>query len=205
MTIDPKIFRDYDIRAVVPKQLDEEGLIRIAQSIVHIFKPKSIQVGHDMRVTSPKFRDAFINTVKGIGVDVVDLGLCSTDMLYFASGKYMEDMAINISASHNPPEYNGLKIVKKGAVAVSGKSGIYKIRDLVISDKKIQNLSKNKGAVKKRDIIRGFVAHVLSFVDLDKMKPYSVVIDTGNGMAGHFMPHFEKKLPWKVTRLFLQA
>jgi len=204
MTIDPQIFRDYDIRAIIPDQLDEDGLRRITKAIIFHLQPKTIQVGRDMRTTSPKFHQAFIETALESGVDVVDLGLVSTDMLYFAAGKYNEDLAITISASHNPPEYNGMKIVKKGAVAVSGESGIYQIRDLAVSIKKLDIESKRKGVLKKRDIMAAWIEHLVSFIDLGKMKPFKVVVDTGNGMAGYFMPHLEKKLPWQVTRLYYQ-
>ena len=204
MVIDPSIFRDYDIRAIVPEQLDEEGVRRIAEAIVKVFSPKSIQVGHDMRVTSPQFHKAFIETMVDCGVDVVDLGLTSTDMLYFAGGTYGEDMAVNISASHNPPEYNGLKIVKKGAVAVSGDSGIYDIRDAALSGEDLGVKSDRKCKVTKRDVMEEFTQHVLSFVDTGKMKPFKVVSDAGNGMAGHFMPDLEKHLPWEVERLYYE-
>lgn len=204
MTIDPQIFRDYDIRATIPDQLDEDGLRRIAKAIVFHFHPKSIQVGRDMRTTSPKFHKAFVETMLESGVDVVDLGLVSTDMLYFAAGKYDEDMALTISASHNPPEYNGMKMVKKGAVAVSGESGIYQIRDLATSDKNLDVKADRKGVLKKRDLMKDWIEHLVSFIDPGKMKPFKVVIDTGNGMAGHFMPDLEEKLPWKVTRLYYE-
>lgn len=200
--IDPKIFRDYDIRAIVPDQLDEKGVRRIAQAIFFFFKPKSIQVGRDMRVTSPKFHKIFIQEALNAGIDVVDLDLISTDMLYFAAGKYSEDFAITLSASHNPPEYNGMKMVKRGAVAVSGDSGIYNIRDLALSEKDLSLNPQKKGILTKRDIMKDWIKHLLTFVNQKKMKPYKVVIDTGNGMAGHFMPNLEDKLPWKVTRLF---
>ncbi len=202
MIIDPSIFRDYDIRAVAGKQIDEEGVARIAKAVFSIFKPSSIQVGHDMRVTSPTYHRIFVDTMLNLGVDVVDLGLVSTDMLYFASGTFQEDMSVTLSASHNPPEYNGLKMVKKGAIAISGDSGIYAIRDLALSQKKIEFSGKSKGKLSKRNIMDGWIKHLMSFIDMDKMKPFKVVSDTGNGMAGYFMPHLEKKLPWDVTRLF---
>lgn len=202
MVIDPSIFRDYDIRAIANKQLDIEGVERIAEAIVKLFKPKNIQVGHDMRQTSPKFHSAFIKKVLSCGVDVVDLGLVSTDMLYFAAGTYPEDMAITISASHNPPEYNGMKIVKRGAVAVSGDSGIYDIKRLALNKQDLDVKKDIKGVLTKRNIMAAWIKHLSGFVDLSKMKNFSVVSDTGNGMAGYFMPELEKKLPWKVTRLF---
>jgi phosphomannomutase len=204
MKIDPSIFRDYDIRAVIPDQLDEEGLVRVSEAVIRFLAPNTLQVGRDMRLTSPKFHRAFINTALKQGVDVVDLGLVSTDMLYFASGKYGEDAAVTISASHNPPEYNGMKIVKKGAVAVSGDSGIYKIRDLALSNKKLDLKPKRPGRLSQRDILPEWIKHVLTFIQADKMNPYKVVIDTGNGMAGHFMPALEEKLPWRTTRLYYE-
>lgn len=204
MNIDPTIFRDYDIRGTVPTQLDEEGVKKIAQALVKHFNPKSIQIGRDMRVSSPSFHKIFVETLLDSGVDVIDLGFSSTDMLYFAAGTYGEDMAVNISASHNPPEYNGLKIVKKGAIAVSGNSGIYDLRDLVTSGKNISVTPQKKGKLAKREILNEFRDHILGFVDLSKMKKYKVVSDTGNGMAGFFMPALEEKLPWEVTRLYYE-
>ncbi len=202
MVIDPSIFRDYDIRAIAGKQLDEDGVRRIAEAIVKIFKPKSIQVGHDMRITSPTFQKAFIETVLDCGVNVTDLGFVSTDMLYFASGTYPEDMALTISASHNPPEFNGMKMVKRGAIAISGDSGIYDIKELALNGEDLGVVSQTKGVLTKRDIMTGWVTHLLKFIDVTKMKSFNVVSDTGNGMAGYFMPGLEEKLPWKVTRLF---
>lgn len=202
--LDPKIFRDYDIRAIAGEQIDAEGVARITKAIIKIFSPKSVQVGRDMRVTSPEYQKAMIDTFLEYGVDVVDLGLTSTDMLYFAAGKFDEDLAINVSASHNPKEYNGLKMVKKGAVAISGDSGIYEIRDLACSEDEINLDDNEKGHLTTRDIMSEWIDHVLSFVDLSKMKDFNVVIDTGNGMAGHFLPHLEEKLPWKVTRLYYE-
>ena len=202
MVIDPSIFRDYDIRAIAGEQLDAEGVKRIAKAIVKIFSPKTMQVGHDMRVTSPEFYEAFIESVLECGVDVVKLGYVSTDMLYFASGTYDEDMSVTISASHNPAEYNGMKMVKKGAIAISGDSGIYDIRDLAVSGEPIEFPDTTPGKATERDIMNGWIEHILKFVDVSKMKDYTVVSDTGNGMAGYFMPELEKKLPWKVTHLF---
>lgn len=204
MTIDPSIFRDYDIRAIADKQLDDEGVARIAKAIFHIFNPKSIQVGHDMRTTSPKYHKIFMETMINLGVDVTDLGLVSTDMLYFASGTYPEDFALTISASHNPPEYNGMKMVKKGAIAVSGDSGIYQIRDLALSDKNLDVIPVSKGKLVQRNIMADWINHLLTFIDLNTMKPFKAVSDTGNGMAGYFMPDLEKKLPWTVTHLFYE-
>ena len=200
--IDPSIFRDYDIRAVVPKELNKEGLETIAKAIIEVFAPQSVQIGRDMRTTSPEFHKAFIETFINYGVNVVDIGLISTDMLYFAAGTFDEDMAITVSASHNPPEYNGLKIAKKGSIAVSGDSGIYDIREKALNSDFSSLKSDKKGELTQRDIMGAWIDHLMKFIDPGKMKPFHIVSDTGNGMAGHFMPHLESKLPWRVERLF---
>jgi phosphomannomutase len=201
MIIDPTIFHDYDIRAVVGKQLDEEGLVRIAQAIIKLFNPKRVQIGHDMRVTSPKFHKLFVDTLINSGVDVFDLGLLSTDMLFYAAGIYDEDLSITISASHNPPEYNGIKMAKKGSLPVNET---FQIRDLALSDQDLTVKADKKGILEKRDIMESWISHILGFVDLSKMKPFNVVSDTGNGMAGYYLPTLEKRLPWKVTELFYE-
>ncbi len=201
MIIDPTIFHDYDIRAVAGKQLDEEGLVRIAQAIIKLFNPKQVQIGHDMRVTSPKFHQLFVETFINAGVNVFDLGLVSTDMLFYAAGVYDEDLSITISASHNPPEYNGIKMAKKGSLPVSETM---QIRDLALSGQDLNPPSTVKGVLQKREIMSGWIEHILSFIDLSKMKSFTVVSDTGNGMAGYYLPDLEKKLPWKVTRLFYE-
>lgn len=199
MLIDPSIFRDYDIRAVTGTQLDEEGLVRIAQAIIRLFDPKRVQIGRDMRVTSPRFHQLFIETFLNAGVDVFDLGLLSTDMLFYAAGVYDEDLSIMISASHNPPEYNGIKMAKKGSLPVNE---IYKIKELALSKKDLSVNSETKGVLQKRDIMDGWIKHLLNFIDVSRMKSFKVVSDTGNGMAGYYLPRLEEKLPWKVTRLF---
>lgn len=199
--LNPKIFRDYDIRAIYPDDLNEEGIKQIARAIIKIFSPKKVQIGRDMRVSSPKLHNAFTKEFLNYGVDVVDLGLISTDMLYFTAGKYNEDLAITVSASHNPPEYNGLKLAKKGAIAIAGDTGIYDIRDTAIKNPKLKKPAK-RGQLTKRNIMNDWIKHLLTFIKPKKMKPLRVAIDTGNGMAGHFMPELEKHLPWKVDRMY---
>lgn len=204
MLIDPSIFRDYDIRAVIPNQLDLDGVKRIIQAIISFTKAQSLQIGHDMRISSPQLHKASIEAAVNLGVSVIDLGLISTDMLYFAAGKYPEDIAIMISASHNPKDYNGMKLVRKGAIAISGDSGIYQIRDLALSQQHFPPKSSTPGKLIQRSILSEWANHILSFADPAKMKPFKVVIDAGNGMAGHFMPTIEPKLSWKVTRLYYE-
>ena len=203
MKIAPGIFRDYDVRAVIPDELDREGAIRIGQVLVELFKPKIVAVGHDMRITTDDIAGGLTEGILKQGVDVVDLGLISTDMAYFAAGKYGYDLALSVSASHNPSEYNGFKLVKKGAIAVSGDSGVYDIRDFATSNKKIEPVQK-KGKLTKRDISDDYVNHCLPFADLKSIKPFKVVIDAGNAMAGYVIPKFEPFLPIKVIPLYFE-
>jgi len=204
MILDPKVFKDYDIRAIIPQQLDESGLIRIAQAIIAYFKPKTIQIGRDMRLTSLKFSQILIKEFLTAGIDVTDLGLISTDMLYFASAKYQADLSLTISASHNPAQYNGLKIVTKGAIPVSGQTGIYQIKNLALSDKNLSVQAVSLGKLTKLELMPEWINHVLSFINLTNLKPFKIVIDAGNGMAGFFMPQFASKLPFKIIPLYFE-
>ncbi len=194
MNINPKIFKDYDIRGVVPKDLDEEGAVRIGRSLAKLFAPKKVAVGHDMRISADKIAGGLIEGLIKSGVDVVDLGLISTDMAYFAAGKYDYDLAVAVSASHNPPEYNGFKIVKKGAIAVSGESGIYELREIAKSDQELTDASEF-GKKSTKDLSMKFVKHCLSFIDLNKIKDFKIIVDAGNAMAGFVIPKFALYLP----------
>lgn len=201
--IKASIFRDYDVRAIIPDELDEKGAIRIGQVLAKIFQPKIVAIGHDMRLSANKISGGLKEGFLKQGVNIVDLGLISTDMAYFAAGKYKYDLALSVSASHNPPKYNGFKLVKKGAIAVAGDSGIYDIRDFAVSDKKIAP-AKKRGKIIKKDISADFVQHCLSFVNLKKIKPFRVVIDAGNAMAGYIIPKFEPFLPIKIIPLYFK-
>ena len=202
MEINKSIFKSYDIRGIYPKELNEEAAFNIGRSFVSFCSAKKVAVGQDARISSPALFKALASGIKAGGAEVHDIGQAPTECLYFAVGAYDFDVGVMITASHNPKEYNGLKMVKKGAIAISGDSGIYAIRDLALSQKKIEFSGKSKGKLSKRNIMDGWIKHLMSFIDMDKMKPFKVVSDTGNGMAGYFMPHLEKKLPWDVTRLF---
>lgn len=203
MIIKPNIFRDYDVRAVIPDELDRDGAVRIGKVLVEMFKPKTVAIGYDMRISADDIAGGITEGVLKQGAHVIDLGLISTDIAYFAAGKYGYDLALSVSASHNPAEYNGFKLVKKGAIAVSGKSGIYNIRDWAISKRKIMPVKK-RGKLTKKDISEAFVKHCLKFVNPKKIKPFKVVIDAGNAMAGYIIPKFEKYLPLKIIRMYFK-
>ena len=124
MTLDPKVFKAYDVRGIVPDELDADGAYRIARAYVDAFEPRKIAVGHDMRVSSLELHEAAIRGVLDAGCDVDDIGLCGTEMLYFAVGELGLDGGVAVTASHNPKEYTGMKIVRAGALPVGGDSGL---------------------------------------------------------------------------------
>ena len=184
--LDPKIFKAYDIRGIYPSELDEEGAEAVGRAFVEVFEPKRIAVGHDMRVSSPAMADAFVRGASGAGADVLELGLVGTEMLYFAVGELGLDGGVAVTASHNPKEYTGLKIVRAGALPVGGDSGLGEIRDAATSGARPR--TGRNGTVEPYDVWPGYVDRVLSFVDPDAIKPLKIVIDAANGMGGVMMP-----------------
>ena len=203
MGIDPSIFKAYDIRGTYPDQLDGEIAYQIGASLTTYLKPGAVAIGRDMRLSSDELFEHLAKGINDNGVDVVDLGRISTDGLYFAVGKYGYDAGVMITASHNPKNYNGFKVCRKNAEPLSGKEGLDQVLQAIQQDKYLRK-SANKGAIVRRDIGEDYSKHCLSFIDLSKAKPYHVVIDAGNGMAGATLPSVLEKLPIKVTRLFFE-
>lgn len=201
MTVDLKIFKDYDIRGTYPDQINGEAMKAVAHAIVRRFQPKTVAIVRDMRLSGEEIRDAFVNVFIDLGIHVADVGLGGTEMQYFVAGTKDYDLVLMISASHNPPEYNGLKVVKKGPVAVTSDSGLYEIRDL-ISQGPLPP-SSNKGVLTSVDFLKEWREKVLSLVDTTKFKPLSVVVDAGNGMAGKLVPFAFEGLPFKLTPMYM--
>lgn len=201
MTVDPKIFKDYDIRGTYPDQINGEVMMAVAHAIVRRFQPKTVAIVRDMRLSGEEIRDAFVNVFIDLGIHVADVGLGGTEMQYFVAGTKDYDLVLMISASHNPPEYNGLKVVKKGPIAVTSDSGLYEIRDL-ISQGPLPP-SPNKGVLTSVDFLKEWREKVLSLVDTTKFKPLSVVVDAGNGMAGKLVPFVFDALPFKLSAMYM--
>ncbi|NOY15129.1 MAG: phosphomannomutase/phosphoglucomutase [bacterium] len=196
MIINPVIFKDYDIRAVMDKDLDVDGVRRIAQGLYQIYKPQTVAIGYDMRLSSPGVYKALVDGFTGLVDNIWNLGLISTDMSYFVGGKYPQaDLIIMITASHNPPEYNGMKITQKGAIPVGGKTGLYKLRDIVTDLNQPLPTGTKQTQITNKDIWTDWIKANLSIVDSSNIKPFKIVIDAGNGMAGHFIPKFNQYLP----------
>jgi phosphomannomutase len=190
--LDPKVFKAYDVRGVYGQELDEQGAYAIGRGYVEHFEPRKIAVGHDMRVSSPSIAKATIEGAADGGADVLDLGLVGTEMLYFAVGELGLDGGIEVTASHNPKEYTGMKIVRRGALPVGGESGLLEVRDRALAG---SGEVRRRGSVEPYDIWPAYVQRVLSFVDVSAIKALRVVIDAANGMAGVMLPPILERLP----------
>ena len=195
--MNPAIFRAYDIRGVYPTDINEEVAYKTAQAYAKLFSPKTVVLGRDVRTSGPML---FVATAEGFmdhGVNVIDIGVITTDMLYFAAATLICDGGITVSASHNPREFNGMKLVRAGAVPISGDSGIKEIQELVMSG--YGNKVEQKGVMRKQDITEAYLKKCLSFIDIAKIKPLKVV---ANGMFGPAIQNIQKlNLPIKLVLL----
>jgi phosphomannomutase len=201
--LDPKVFKAYDVRGIHPTELDEEGAYAIGRAYVAQFEPRKIAVGRDMRLSSPAMARATIEGAADGGADVVDIGLLGTEMVYFAVGELELDGGIMVTASHNPKEYTGLKIVRRGALPVGGDSGLLEIRDRAMAGFDTST-SQRRGQVSEYDVWPGYVERVLSFIDPQAVRPLRVVIDAANGMAGAMLPPVLERLPVDARRYFFE-
>jgi phosphomannomutase len=203
--LDPKAFKAYDVRGVYPDELDEEGAYAIGRAYAEHFEPRRIAVGRDMRLSSPSMSAALIEGAAGGGTVVLDLGMVGTEMVYFAVGELELDGGVCVTASHNPKQYTGMKIVRRGALPVGGESGLFDVRDRaleLVSDR--HKPSAKRGQLTPKDIWPGFVEKVLSFVDVEAIKPLRVVIDAANGMAGVMLPPVLERLPIDAVTCFFE-
>jgi phosphomannomutase len=198
--MDPTIFKAYDIRGTYPDELNEEVAARIGRAIGTYLKVPQVAVGHDMRVSSPALAAALIEGLTAQGVDVINLDLTSTDELYFAVGKFNYPAGVMVTASHNPAQYNGFKLCRAQAVPISSETGLQEIRDSAL--KGDFPTPARRGEVTARDVLDAYVDEVLSFIDPAQVKPLTLVVDAGNGMAGLTAPAVFKRLPCKVVPLY---
>ncbi len=197
-----KSFKKFDIRGSYRNgEINESVVEKIGFALVETYRPQEVAVGHDARVSSPELHAALVNGITESGVDVVDLGLIGTEEHWFASGKYNYDLSAMVTASHSPKEFNGLKIATAGAVAISGKTGIYKIRDTIFDSRWKPKHSEVKGKVISVDVTPAWVRHVLSFAKIDKIKRLRIGVDAGNGMACKLFPEVAKELPIEAYKL----
>ena len=200
MNINADIFKAYDVRGLYPDEINEEVVRQIGRGFVTYLKAKAIGVSRDMRVSSPALAAAFIDGALDQGADVIDYGMLGTDLLYFAVVRDGLEGGAQITASHNPGRYNGVKMVRAQALPLSGDAGIGEIRDMIASDR-LPPAAAQRGRVTTRDVLPDYVEKVMSFIDPSIIKPFNVVLDAGSGMAGLVAPRLFERLPCRVTQL----
>lgn len=204
MGFNEKIFKAYDVRGVYPIELDEETAYKIGQAYAKFIKPRKVTIGRDVRSHGESIKKKLIRGLNDAGVDVVDIGIISTDMLYFAVANYGYDGGITVTASHNPKEYNGFKMVREKSIAISSDTGLFDIRDLIINDD-YEIKADKKGGIEKKEIIDDYIEKIISFVDVNKIKPLKVVISANFGLAGTVVKKMLEKIPAKIEATYLDA
>jgi len=212
--LDPKVFKAYDVRGIYPDELDEAGAEAIGRAYVEQFEPRRLAVGRDMRLSSPAMQEAFMRGATSAGADVLDLGLVGTEMVYFAVGSLGLEGGAMVTASHNPKEYTGMKLVRRGALPVGGESGLLDVRDRALAKEtgpggprpggSHRDVSVTEGSLAPHDIWPAYVERVLSFVDVSAIKRLKVVIDAANGMAGAMLPPVLEQLPVETVRCYFE-
>jgi phosphomannomutase len=203
--IDESIFKAYDIRGVYPESLNEDVARDIGRAYVnHLgLSGSRVVVARDMRLSGEVLEKAFVEGVTGAGADVLDLGLVSTDALYFAVGHLEEPGGAMITASHNPKQYNGFKLCREDAIALSGEQGIGQIRDLIVSGK-LPEPAEYAGSVEQSDIAEDYARHCLTFINTESLRLLKIVVDAGNGMAGTMLPPIFEKLPFECVPMYFE-
>jgi len=196
-----KIFKAYDIRGIVPDELDEQMAESVGAAFVRLTGASSLVTVHDMRTSSRPLAEAFARGAAGQGADVIEGGLGSTDMLYYASGSLGMPGAM-ITASHNPAKYNGIKLCREGARPVGADTGLAQLRDAAAQG--LPPYHGTPGVIVRRDLLSGYASHLKKLVDLSAIRPLKVAVDAGNGMAGHTVPKVFEGLPLTVVPLYFE-
>ena len=192
-------FKAYDVRGRIPEELNPESSYAIGRAYAEWLKPKRVAVGRDIRLSSAELAEALIRGLTDSGVDVLDIGLCGTEGVYFATFSQQLDGGIMVTASHNPPDYNGMKFVREQSRPISGDTGLQDIRKLAEGGK--FSASSRKGAVIETDIRPSYRQHLLSYIDRSVLKPVRIVSNPGNGGAGLVVDLIENDLPFQFVKL----
>lgn len=191
-------FKAYDIRGRVPDELNEDVAYRIGRAYVEFLEAKTVVVGHDIRLTSPSLTDALVNGLTDAGADVIHIGECGTEEVYFATFELGVDGGIVVTASHNPMDYNGMKLVRKDSRPISGDTGLNDIQAMAEAG---NFKAASKGSVSHKDMRPAYIEHLLTYVDISKLKPLKVVVNAGNGGAGLVLDAIEKHLPFEFIKI----
>jgi phosphomannomutase len=192
-------FKAYDVRGRVPDQLNEDIAFRIGCAYADVIKPKSVVVGHDIRLTSEAIKAALTRGLLQQGVDVYDIGLCGTEEIYFATSHAQMDGGIAVTASHNPKDYNGMKFVREESKPISGDTGLFDIQAL--AERGDFTPAEQAGELRPLDTSAAYVEHLLSYIDVEALPPLKIVVDAGNGGAGRVVDLLEPHLPFDFIKL----
>ena len=197
ITIDA--FKAYDIRGQIPNQLNPDICYRIGNAAAAFLDAKSVVLGRDMRLSSDEFASAVARGLTEAGVEVHDIGLCGTELVYFATAHLNASGGIMVTASHNPADYNGLKLVREAAKPISADTGLADIRRLAEGDER--RVAGTSGQVQKAEVFDDYIRHMLSYVERDRLKPLQLVVNAGNGCAGIAIDGLEKHLPFEFVKV----
>jgi phosphomannomutase len=203
MTINIDCFKAYDIRGRIPDQLNTDIAYRIGNATAAFLGAKRVVIGRDMRLSSAELTDAVARGLTDAGVEVLDIGLCGTEMVYFATAHLQTDGGIMVTASHNPADYNGLKLVREDARPISGDTGLTDIRALAEQDDRLG--AAETGQRIETNILADYTSHILSCVDSEKLKPLKLVVNAGNGVAGLAIDALEPHLPFEFVKVHHEA
>lgn len=195
-----KIFGEYDLRGVYPDTLNEQMAYSIGRAFVKVMKASKVVVGNDIRLSGPSLKEALIKGLTEAGCDVVDIGQCGTEMIYFATFHMETDGGIMVTASHNPKAYNGMKFVGKGAAPISRQGGLNEIEQLMLSEDSVAIAAK-PGKIVSYNIMEEYIQHLMSYVDTSVLKPMKLVCNAGNGAAGPVLDKLSKLLPFEIVKI----
>jgi phosphomannomutase len=198
-----KVFKAYDVRGVYPDEIDEDLARAVGRAFAALTGARTVAVGHDMRPSSVPMAAALSEGATGQGADVIQVGLCSTDMLYFVSGA-LGVAGVMLTASHNPARYNGFKLCRPGAVPVGQESGLADVQRMVAAGEPAGAAARRGAVIRREDLLRRYAEHVRGFVDQRALRPLKVVADAGNGMAGHVLPAVFDGLPFRLEPMYFE-
>ena len=189
MELTKKAFKAYDVRGVVPSEVNAEMAYRVGRVFAAMFAAEKVVVGHDIRLSGRELVDALTEGLRHGGSDVIDIGQCGTEMIYFATAHLDADGGIMVTASHNPAEYNGMKLVRRGARPISADTGLMEIADMVVDSKDFPHVKvpgKTEGSVRRYDIMPEYIEHLLGYIDVQALKPLKIVANPGNAGLDRF-------------------
>lgn len=201
MPIKIDCFKAYDVRGQIPTQLNDDIAYRIGNATADFLGAKRVVIGRDMRLSSAELSDSVAIGLVEAGVEVLDIGLCGTEMVYFGTSHLKADGGIMITASHNPADYNGLKLVRESARPISADSGLVDIRRLAEGDERKRSAGRTNGSRQRVNVFAEYIEHLLTYVDVSGLKPLKIVVNAGNGTAGLAIDGLEKHLPFEFIKV----